>query len=854
MKKILSIVLSAVILLGSFSAAYASSNFGELVSLGICENTFGLDEKITRAEFSYSVSKLMGSKTIKPKDTRFSDVSAENIYSGYIDFLAVNAVIDNESGISFNPNGNVTSDMASKMLTVALGYAKLCQYMGGYPAGYSSVAVSIGLFDKVSIKDGSALSKREAYSLLENALKTEIAAATNNVNDTWDPSLKSGKTPLSDKFGLSVYAGVIEKANLGEKTVRFCVEKNVYDENPYYANNGEKLNLSASGTVDIAGFEHVPSTIWVDADNKVIYIESQKDVNFSYRVIDSVNGERDENEAFTPSSISEISFLDDEEIYDVSDNLEIYYNGEKQSSPVCLLNKISKVVISDNEIVCIESWDFKEGGIVTEVKEEAIYYKSVSGLTLKLNDVNSFKNIRVIIGGASASLKEIKTGSVLDWWESENDLVIAVNERTVVDEFVNYSKNGITIGNGLYYTDEAYFSTDGKKFSLNSDYVSLLGETVKAYFAPNGKVKYIETYSKSVTSGETYVLVTGVEPVVMSEKEATLEVWTIAEVPEKKYFTLNEKTLYLDGANLETLKRIDKTKVTSSDDVSQNIYIITQNQKGIITEIKPAGKLLGFGGIYSTPSMFTDSEAYISAEGKSLYFSNVPVTVIYMLDDELKVSQVSFEKQLRGKRIGTSAKMAFLADSEDSQPDVVLLWGNDVSALGARVMQYGIFTDKVQVADVNGNKMYEVEIITRTGKNKYVVTEKTAEKLSKRSFVTFYSDLMFSNDDIFISGTPLSLEGAPSGWETSQTAQGLKKATVVRVDDKMLVTDKRDELGNVTGVEVFMAHPSQNFFLEYDSESINNPFKLISSSEITKGDTVYFNNISDGLRGVIVVR
>ena len=91
MKKIISflIIFSLFAVIPSFSLASASGNNEEALSLlkniGIVSSDFVMsDDAITRAEFSYMVSKMVDLTERPTIDTVFYDVKSDNIYSGYI--------------------------------------------------------------------------------------------------------------------------------------------------------------------------------------------------------------------------------------------------------------------------------------------------------------------------------------------------------------------------------------------------------------------------------------------------------------------------------------------------------------------------------------------------------------------------------------------------------------------------------------------------------------------------------------------------------------------------------------------------------------------------------------------------
>lgn len=846
MKKLISIIISALILFGCVYTVSATNDFAELLSLGIIENTSFPDAYITKAEFAYSVAKIMNSGNLEAKATLYQDVTAENPYSGYIDFLAMRGVVDNTSGISFSPDSLVSVDMANKMLVVALGYEKLAEYSGGYPVGYSSVSVSLGIVKNLKFKNAVSITKEEAWTMLEKALNCETASSGNRVNEGWNSSYDGEETLLSGIFGISVYNGVVDKAHIGDSIIEFTAESNKYSANPEKVTSGEKLNFIVSGSVDIAKFEHAPVELWVK-DDKVILIKEKKDVFVKYLMVNSANGKTSANTLLSSSALEEICFYNDEEIYDFADGGVIYYNGKAESNSVSFIGRLCKVVFEKGEVIALETWDYEEGGIITEITEEAVFYKLPSGKTASLKNIYDYENIRLIINGRGAELKELRANSVFDWWNDGDNLVICVNEETVSDEFISYTPSSLKIGNGIYLADDVYYSEDGEEFTKNASRENLLGCFVKAYFAPNGKIRYVELSEGTSKFKEFYALIRGVKRDTMDEEEAEIMLFPMEDGATKTYMHANEKTEY-ENTSLEALEVLNK------EDITANIFLVTADENANIKKIEKAGRLFGFEDDYTTPASFVNGLYSFSAGGKNLYFDGIPTTIVYEINGEIKVAQVDFRASLSGRAVGDKATMSFYAKEDGLTPELILLTG-DLSTIGqVAARQYGIYLDKTEVANSDGDRMYEITVLLKDGKEKFVVSEETAAKLSGKSFVIFYKDLLFSGEDITLYAEPYNLEKAPSQWDTTNEKTGFKRGKAVRVNDKMLVADVYDNMDDFVAKEAFPVHPSQSVFFEYDSSKANNQFTVIGTSEIESGDTIFFYYISDGLRVGIVVR
>ncbi len=81
-------------------------------------------------------------------------------------------IIDSSSSVS--ASDTLKGEEAVKMAMCLLGYKELCLKMGGYPMGYTTKAMKIGLTKGVEIND-EEMSVDEAYKLLYNAISVGIA-------------------------------------------------------------------------------------------------------------------------------------------------------------------------------------------------------------------------------------------------------------------------------------------------------------------------------------------------------------------------------------------------------------------------------------------------------------------------------------------------------------------------------------------------------------------------------------------------------------------------------------------------------------------------------------------------------
>lgn len=139
---------------------------------------FNPDDNITRAEFAQIMMKSLAldsaAEAFQPKGI-FSDVPPSNIFAPAIELGAgIGAIKGYGDGI-FGPDDNVLGTEAVKMMTFAAGHDVTADANGGYPAGYMSVAMEIGMLKGIAGIDFSVpMTRGQAAILCANTLKVDM--------------------------------------------------------------------------------------------------------------------------------------------------------------------------------------------------------------------------------------------------------------------------------------------------------------------------------------------------------------------------------------------------------------------------------------------------------------------------------------------------------------------------------------------------------------------------------------------------------------------------------------------------------------------------------------------------------
>ncbi|MGE5328185.1 MAG: S-layer homology domain-containing protein [Deltaproteobacteria bacterium] len=181
---------------------------GKLVTLGIIkgyeDGTFKPDQNITRAEFAKIACYIIGVQAaadLAKGKTKFSDVSADNWASGYINVAAEKGMIKGYPDKTFKPSANVTYAEAITILVRAVGMGDYVEKAGGtWPANYLEKAASAGITSDVTGFSGSTAALRGVIAQLSwNALEAEKWGAKEYTASgiTYGPI---GKTLLEEQY------------------------------------------------------------------------------------------------------------------------------------------------------------------------------------------------------------------------------------------------------------------------------------------------------------------------------------------------------------------------------------------------------------------------------------------------------------------------------------------------------------------------------------------------------------------------------------------------------------------------------------------------------------------------------
>lgn len=267
MKKILSLLLAAVLLAGSLPMAFAASVVSESVveqvirstgiMVGDTSGNMNLDKTVTRAEYAKMLvaassykDKVAGTSNVSP----FKDVPYTHWAAGYIKTAVQQGWLTGYLDGSYRPNQTVTLEEAATGCLKLLGYTTE-DFSGSYPYGQLALYQSLGLDTGVTASQGTAMTRRNMMYLFYNLLNA----------DTKDGQVYAqtlGYTLNSD--GEIDYLSMVSDTMEGPFVVEGDLSEIVSSENKTVYRNGYASTADAVQKYDVIYYND--STIWAYAN------------------------------------------------------------------------------------------------------------------------------------------------------------------------------------------------------------------------------------------------------------------------------------------------------------------------------------------------------------------------------------------------------------------------------------------------------------------------------------------------------------------------------------------------------------------------------------------------------------
>ena len=479
MKKILSLLLCAIMIIPTFCAQAATAaeageilfagNYDKAVSImshiGIVgdfntENGGNAYDSVSRAKFAEMVAKAL--KIKGTSDTiYFSDVKTDHRAYTYINALVENNIISLADDNLFNPDSIITYDQAAKILVRAMGYGVYAEGSGGWPSGYLKTANRLKLTEGAEIS--GEINYADAVMLLFNAMNTgifDIDSISNGSidykqsDDTllsiyWDIYEDEGY--LTEYYGGSMDSALVAK---GEVTIGDTLYKIASEINPkpYFANYVEFLYEEKGGKDTVIYLENDKS------QNKATTMTTEQYVSFN-TASNSVSYYRDSSGTGSTSTES------------FPRNAKVIFNGMPYGGSLKQLFADYFDNESHRGTICIKDYDSVKNGLVII---EAYRAFTVGHLDNDGKIYNKYSNTDVIDLDSCDYVNFYEDGSVIENNAATDNVYMAAVSADKRSASLVYYRTPVVKGKVTGIADDDKIEVENKEYKIDKSILSAI--------------------------------------------------------------------------------------------------------------------------------------------------------------------------------------------------------------------------------------------------------------------------------------------------------------------------------------------------------------------------------------------
>lgn len=210
------------------------------------EESFDKKAEVTRGAFVAAAVKLLGiGDVLKPVDTVFNDVGADNADSGAIAAAYNMGVISGYGDNTFRPGDALTKEQAAKILVSILGYDVHAKSYGGYPGGYLTIASMQGILKKVD-NGAEKFTWDIAAQMIFNAMNADLLQMKSYPEAEY--YTVKGENAMTKYMGIYLYEGTVNANSITSLSTGEGIKEG-------YVKIGDKIFLeNGTGAFDLLGY------------------------------------------------------------------------------------------------------------------------------------------------------------------------------------------------------------------------------------------------------------------------------------------------------------------------------------------------------------------------------------------------------------------------------------------------------------------------------------------------------------------------------------------------------------------------------------------------------------------------
>ncbi|MCD8180443.1 MAG: S-layer homology domain-containing protein [Firmicutes bacterium] len=548
MKKIISAILTAVMLIASVPVLADWDNDDDIMSLlselnimvGDEDGNYRLDDYVTRAEFAkIAVASSSSKNTVASglKVSPFKDVTYDHWSAAYVKAAVSAGIVSGYLDGTFKPDNNVSYEEAITMMLKVLGYTD--DYFGvSYPYGQIGLAENLELTKNVDAVQGEALTRRQVANLVYNALNTKMKDSSSKLITIFDCEVIEGVT---------IIASHNEDSSLGTDKIYTTAGTYEFDDNfdsDYVGRRGDIVIKNGDDFVSFTPRDQtveeytvtniIGSDIILDGDmydinsNTTVYYKSstltyesaasEASVGDTFKLFKNSNGSVDY--CMLISQSSQLTSTDAVEKYIIysllSDAVICYDNGS-----------FIQIDITDSTTCYVDTTKSTYGSVKSSMAMGDILYVKMNGSSIDyvsyeegnmqgpirvtnsnwLSNFSTNSSTAVMRNGTKVSSSDIQTNDIIYYSEDLNMILAYTDKVTGIYEKASPTKDSpttITVS-GTEYTIESVEAFNALSSSGDIAY----GDTVTLLLGRTGEVAGVISGSDTSITATGFVTETG---------------------------------------------------------------------------------------------------------------------------------------------------------------------------------------------------------------------------------------------------------------------------------------------------------------------------------------------------------
>lgn len=691
MKKLLSLVLSAVVVLSCAFAVGADEPTADAyalkvaVGLGLIEEQEDYAAAVDRASFSTVALNIYNLETADPllegEDTPFLDVTDAHYKSADILKAYNHGLMNGYDTGCFYPDASLTLAESTKVIMDALGYKDFVAQSGGYPMGYITQANKLGLFKGIEIGQDDSVSYYVLAQLLYNALSVDMVSVAEIKDNRVAFERMQGTDFLAYYHDIFMGEGMVTdngitringKTNLQEGRIE--IDGTVF---------------SAQGFTDCLGYTVEYFYKNGDSIDELCFAIPKRNKN----EVLTISG--DDIASCTGDRVAYIGENDREKKVSVADNGNVIYNGIYKSkivnfnlSSLVGLNGTVTLLDGDNDgsFELIQITEYKNY-IVDNVilDKEIILLKNSSHISFGAGAVYG----EIFCGDEAIGLSELSKGSLVSVAVSENFNTTTADRKyvkiVVADVYVQGTVSSLVVGKeavittakGIYSSQETYKISP--RFVSDNGAVLQVGSKGVFWMDACGKIGYFTGDLTFMEYG--YIIdatkesgLSGTYKIKMLTSDGEIKILTTADfvrVDGTKQSSGALDALLEQTADIAGEKgQLVRYALNLEGKVSQ-LDTLTANVDGDSEELTRKAVTLSGGMTYKNGTFVTraSTERYLPDDTTKVFV--VPVFSGHSDDDYLVRSTSYFQDKTYAS--STSGEKLFMYNVDEGTPKVIVL-------------------------------------------------------------------------------------------------------------------------------------------------------------------------------------